>query len=104
MHYTFSLYYSIDPVTAPAMPDNTHVISFEEGYLDGEDPLNQWNCPNSSDEIPTGQPRDVTHKSNQKIPWYEDTNPPYADQSKNQPNPNFESTPCIATVKATLYQ
>ena len=36
VHCAFLSAYSIDPATALAMPDNTHVITFKEGDLDGE--------------------------------------------------------------------
>ena len=42
LHYTFLLAYSIDPNINAAVPSNTHVIHYEEGDLDKEEPLHQW--------------------------------------------------------------
>ena len=81
-HYTFSLAYYIDPTTAPNTPENLHFILFKEGDLDGEDPLQQWYYPNSSNEIPTIQPRGATPKPKRKVNWSGDTKPPSNDQSK----------------------
>ena len=81
MHYEFSPSYYICLATNPATPANPHVIPFEEGDLDGEEPLHQYYRPNSNNESPTIQPRNATPKTNRKVNWLEYTKPLCADQS-----------------------
>ena len=74
-HFAFSSAYYIDPYTLDAThPYGPHAMPYVKGYLYGEEPHNQWYCPEISNI--THQSIDSNPKPTTQVTWSDDTKPP----------------------------
>ena len=79
-HFDFSSAYYIDPYTLDAThPYGPHAMPYVKGYLYGEEPHNQWYCPEISNI--THQSIDSNPKPTTQVTWSDDTKPPASSGS-----------------------
>ena len=83
MYYAFSSAYSVEPDTVVVAKPNPHVIPFENGDLDNEEPLHQFYTPKPINKaFHTSQSIDYTPLPTRKVTWSNQTKPPAPDQQK----------------------
>ena len=80
MNFGFYSAYYIDPQTSDVInPDVPHIIPYDKGDLDGEEPHHQWYRPDIA------KPTDRSSNSNPKpiaqMTWSDDTKPPASSKS-----------------------
>ena len=76
VHCAFSSAYFTGPNIDAAVPPNPHVIPYEEGDMDEEDPLHQWYFPKTNDSNPPSrQSSDTYPEPSTKVTWSNNTKP-----------------------------